>query len=288
MIEDDSIAQGKSIVESNGSKARTEQDYTVVKVNNEVVSKESKGEPREIEGTPKVVRKGTGHLLKYNNETTHIKPTDGYTWEALNKLSDAEKSKMTDDTEVLHDIQLEDKNAEEDTKIANKLLNLTTLNNEFLKLINTERAAQGKKPLVADENLIRLAKIRSDEQARVGSLRTNGKKHTRPDGTHFASVFNTLKDADMRYGTRGENALEDSSMTGSAVAMLNATELAKGMFEQWKSSPGHYRNMMSENYTSFGLSSSYAPHSTTTPEYYTGKTMIGITVFAYDYDLRVQ
>ena len=159
MIEDDSIAQGKSIVESNGSKARTEQDYTVVKVNNEVVSKESKGEPREIEGTPKVVRKGTGHLLKYNNETTHIKPTDGYTWEALNKLSDAEKSKMTDDTEVLHDIQLEDKNAEEDTKIANKLLNLTTLNNEFLKLINTERAAQGKKPLVADENLIRLAKF---------------------------------------------------------------------------------------------------------------------------------
>ena len=92
----------------------------------------------------------------------------------------------------------------------------------------------------------------------------------------------------MRYGTRGENALEDSSMTGSAVAMLNATELAKGMFEQWKSSPGHYRNMMSENYTSFGLSSSYAPHSTTTPEYYTGKTMVGITVFANDYDLPVR
>ena len=289
VIEDDSIAQGKSIVESDGTKARTEQDYTVVKVNNEVVSKESKGEPREIEGTPKVVRKGTGHLLKYNNETTHVKPADGYTWEALNKLSDAEKSKMTDDFDDVHrDIQLEDKNAEEDTKIATNLLNLTTLNNEFLKLINTERAAQGKKPLVVDENLVRLAKIRSDEQARVGSLRTNGKKHTRPDGTHFASVFNTLKDADMRYGTRGENALEDSSMTGSAVAMLNATELAKGMFEQWKSSPGHYRNMMSENYTSFGLSSSYAPHSTITPEYYTGKTMIGITVFAYDYDLRVQ
>ena len=288
VIEDDSIAQGKSIVESNGSKARTEQDYTVVKVKNEVVSKEAKGEPREIEGTPKVVRKGTGHLLKYNNETTHIKPTDGYTWEALNKLSDAEKSKMTDDTDVLHDIQLEDVNAEEDTKIATNLLNLTTLNNEFLKLINTERAAQGKKPLVVDENLVRLAKIRSDEQAGVGSLRTNGKKHTRPDGTHFASVFNTLENADERYGTRGENALDDSSMTGSAVAMLNATELAKGMFEQWKISPGHYRNMISDQWTSFGLSASYTAHSTTTPEYYTGKSMIGITVFANDYDLRVQ
>ena len=35
VIEDDSIAQGKSVVESNGTKARTEQDYTVVKVNNE-------------------------------------------------------------------------------------------------------------------------------------------------------------------------------------------------------------------------------------------------------------
>ena len=287
VIEDDSIAQGKSIVESDGTKARTEQDYTVVKVNNEVVSKESKGEPREIEGTPKVVRKGTGHLLKYNDQTTHVKPVDGYTWEALSKVSDAEKTKMTDDFDNLHDIQLEDVNAEEDTKIANKLLNLTTLNNEFLKLINTERAAQRKKPLVADENLIRLAKIRSDEQAGVGSLRSNGKKHTRPDGTRFNTVFNTLKDADMRYGTRGENALEDSSMTGSAVAMLNATELAKGMFEQWKTSPGHYRNMISENYTSFGLSASYAAHSTTSPEYYTGKTMIGITVFANDYDLLV-
>ena len=288
VIEDDSIAQGKSIVESNGSKARTEQDYTVVKVKNEVVSKEAKGEPREIEGTPKVVRKGTGHLLKYNDQTTHVKPADGYTWEALNKLSDAEKSKMTDDTDVLHDIQLEDVNAEEDTKIATKLLNLTTLNNEFLKLINTERAAQGKKPLVVDENLVRLAKIRSDEQAGVGSLRSNGKKHTRPDGTHFASVFNTLENADERYGTRGENALDDSSMTGSAVAMLNATELAKGMFEQWKISPGHYRNMISDQWTSFGLSASYTAHSTTTPEYYTGKSMIGITVFANDYDLRVQ
>ena len=288
VIEDDSIAQGKSIVESNGSKARTEQDYTVVKVKNEVVSKEAKGEPREIEGTPKVVRKGTGHLLKYNDQTTHVKPADGYTWEALNKLSDAEKSKMTDDTDVLHDIQLEDVNAEEDTKIATKLLNLTTLNNEFLKLINTERAAQGKKPLVVDENLVRLAKIRSDEQAGVGSLRSNGKKHTRPDGTRFNTVFNTLENADDRYGSRGENALDDSSMTGSAVAMLNATELAKGMFEQWKISPGHYRNMISDQWTSFGLSASYTAHSTTTPEYYTGKSMIGITVFANDYDLRVQ
>ena len=287
VIEDDSIAQGKSIVESNGSKARTEQDYTVVKVKNEVVSKEAKGEPREIEGTPKVVRKGTGHLLKYNDQTTHVKPADGYTWEALNKLSDAEKSKMTDDTDVLHDIQLEDVNAEEDTKIATKLLNLTTLNNEFLKLINTERAAQGKKPLVVDENLVRLAKIRSDEQAGVGSLRSNGKKHTRPDGTRFNTVFNTLENADDRYGSRGENALDDSSMTGSAVAMLNATELAKGMFEQWKASPGHYRNMISDQWTSFGLSASYTPHSTTTPEYYTGKSMIGITVFANDYDLQV-
>ena len=288
VIEDDSLATGKTVVESKGTKTRVEQDYEVTYTNGVETSKVAKGEPREIAGTPGVVRKGTGHLLKYNNETTHVKPADGYTWEALNKVSDAEKSKMTDDVDNLRDIQLEDKNAEEDTKIATNLLNLTTLNNEFLKLINTERAAQGKKPLVVDENLVRLAKIRSDEQAGVGSLRTNGKKHTRPDGTRFNTVFNTLKDADMRYGTRGENALEDSSMTGSAVAMLNATELAKGMFEQWKSSPGHYRNMMSENYTSFGLSSSYAPHSTTTPEYYTGKTMVGITVFANDYDLPVR
>ena len=288
VVEDDSIAQGKSVVESNGTKPRTEQDYTVIKVNNEVVSKEAKGEPREIDGTPKVVRKGTGHLLKYDDRTTYHKPVDGYTWESLNKMSDEEKSRITNDTEELRGIYLDDANAEEDMKIATQLLNLKKLNEEFAKLVNAERATQGRKPLVADENLIKLAKIRSDEQAGVGSLRTNGKKHTRPDGTRFASVFNTLENADMRYGTRGENTMEDSSMVASAHAVLNATELARDMFLDWKSSPGHYRNMMSDQYTSFGLSASYTPHSTTTPEYYTGKSMIGITVFANDYDLRVQ
>ena len=288
VIEDDSIAQGKSVVESNGTKPRTEQDYTVIKVNNEVVSKEAKGEPREIDGTPKVVRKGTGHLLKYDDRTTYHKPVDGYTWESLNKMSDEEKSKITNFTDEALDIQLDEANAEEDMKIATQLLNLKKLNEEFAKLVNAERATQGRKPLVADENLIKLAKIRSDEQAGVGSLRSHGKKHTRPDGTRFASVFNTLENADMRYGTRGENSLEDSSMVASAHAVLNATELARDMFMQWKSSPGHYRNMMSDQYTSFGLSASYTPHSTTTPEYYTGKSMIGITVFAYDYDLRVR
>ena len=210
VIEDDSIAQGKSVVESDGTKPRTEQDYTVVKVNNEVVSKEVKGEPREIDGTPKVVRKGTGHLLKYSNDTTPFRPAEGYTWESLNKMSDEEKSKILNNSEEDHSIGLDNANAEEDMKIANQLLNLKRLNEEFAKLINAERATQGRKPLVADENLIKLAKIRSDEQAGVGSLRSHGKKHTRPDGTGFASVFNTLENADMRYGTRGENALEHS------------------------------------------------------------------------------
>lgn len=288
VIEDDSIAQGKSVVESNGTKPRTEQDYTVVKVNNEVVSKEVKGEPREIDGTPKVVRKGTGHLLKYSNDITPFPPAEGYTWESLNKMPDEEKSKILNNSEEDHSIGLDETNAVEDMKIATQLLNLKKLNEEFAKLVNAERATQGKKPLVADENLIKLAKIRSDEQAGIGSLRTNGKKHTRPDGTRFNTVFNTLENADMRYGTRGENALEHSEGLNNAHYILNATELARDMFTNWKSSPGHYRNMMSDQYTSFGLSASYTAHSTTTPEYYTGKSMIGITVFAYDYDLRVQ
>ena len=290
VIEDDSIAQGKSVVESNGTKPRTEQDYTVVKVNNEVVSKEVKGEPREIDGTPKVVRKGTGHLLKYSNDITPFPPAEGYTWESLNKMSDEEKSKILNNSDEDHSIGLDETNAVEDMKIANQLLNLKRLNEEFAKLINAERATQGRKPLVADENLIKLAKIRSDEQAGVGSLRTNGKKHTRPDGHKFWTVFNEnlTSEQNDRYGTKGENALEHSEGLNNAHYILNATELARDMFMQWKSSPGHYRNMMSDQYTSFGLSASYTAHSTTTPEYYTGKSMIGITVFANDHDLRVQ
>ena len=290
VIEDDSIVVGKTVVESKGTKTRIEQDYEVTYTNGVETKKVAKGEPREIAGTPGVVRKGIGHLLKYNHETTHRKPVDGYTWESLNKMPDEEKSKITNFTDEALDIQLDEANAVEDMKIANQLLNLKRLNEEFAKLVNAERATQGRKPLVADENLIKLAKVRSDEQAGIGSLRTNGKKHTRPDGHKFWTVFNEhlTSEQNDRYGTKGENALEDSSMVASAHAVLNATELARDMFMQWKSSPGHYRNMMSEQYTSFGLSASYTPHSTTTPEYYTGKSMIGITVFANDHDLRVQ
>ena len=290
VIEDDSIAAGKTVVESKGTKTRIEQDYEVTYTNGVETKKVAKGEPREITGTPGVVRKGTGHLLKYNHETTHRKPVDGYTWESLNKMPDEEKSKITNFTDEALDIQLDEANAVEDMKIATQLLNLKKLNEEFAKLVNAERATQGRKPLVADENLIKLAKVRSDEQAGIGSLRTNGKKHTRPDGHKFWTVFNEhlTSEQNDRYGTKGENSLEESSMVASAHAVLNATELARDMFMQWKSSPGHYRNMMSEQYTSFGLSASYTPHSTTTPEYYTGKSMIGITVFANDHDLRVQ
>ena len=288
VIEDDSIAAGKTVVESKGTKTRIEQDYEVTYTNGVETKKVAKGEPREIAGTPGVVRKGTGHLLKYSNDTTPFRPAEGYTWELLNKMSDEEKSKILNNSDEDHSIGLDEANAVEDMKIATQLLNLKKLNEEFAKLVNAERATQGRKPLVADENLIRLAKIRSDEQAGVGSLRTNGKKHTRPDGTRFNTVFNTLENADMRYGTRGENALEHSEGLNNAHYILNATELARDMFTNWKSSPGHYRNMMSDQYTSFGLSASYTAHSTTTPEYYTGKSMIGITVFANDYDLRVR
>ena len=288
VIEDDSIVQGKEVIESAGTRGRTEQDYEVTYTNGVETSKIAKGEPREIAGTPKVVRKGTGHLLKYSNDITPFPPAEGYTWESLNKMSDEEKSKILDNSEEDHSIGLDDANVVEDMKIATQLLNLKKLNEEFAKLVNAERAAQGKKPLVVDENLIKLAKIRSDEQAGVGSLRTNGKKHTRPDGTRFNTVFNTLENADMRYGARGENALENSTGLNNAHFILNSTELARNMFADWKNSPGHYRNMMSDQYTSFGLSASYTPHSTTTPEYYTGRLMIGITVFANDYDLRVQ
>ena len=137
------------------------------------------------------------------------------------------------------------------TSCANQF-NHTTFNEEFLNVINQERELQGVDKLDINNILIDLANQRSFEMAEYGNLRyvdSMGKElaHVRPDGRIWNTVFT---DNDVKfYGSIGENMAQiyiwDSNLSESV--------LANRLFQLWKSSSGHYANMISNDYSSMGI-----------------------------------
>lgn len=148
---------------------------------------------------------------------------------------------------------------------------------EFLRLINEERAKQGKKPLEYSEKLRKGTDLRANELAEFGYLRTGeniDQKHTRPDGkSSFRTAFDYLENyEDRQGGNLGENTLmrafasrkygKDTLWNSEAVpkgttieqALSDPKLLAATVYEQWKASPGHYQNMMYDDYKTFWVS----------------------------------
>ncbi len=95
---------------------------------------------------------------------------------------------------------------------------------EMINYINTERESVGVGSLELDSELTDAAMQRAAEIVYSFS-------HTRPDGTSCQTVHNRVW---------GEN-IAGGGTTASAT------------YEQWKNSPGHYANMIKENYTKIGI-----------------------------------
>lgn len=174
---------------------------------------------------------------------------------------------------------------------------------EFLRLINEERAKLNRAPLEYNEALKEGTDLRSNEMAEFGYLRSGenlDQKHTRPDGkSTFRTVFNYLENYELlQGGNLGENILlqgfasekykdakyYDEYLEGDYTVeeyLTNPVLLAKSLFEQWKHSQGHYDNMMKENYKSFWVSAKlgdgYKEKDGTKDMDYT--ILIGTTVF---------
>lgn len=178
---------------------------------------------------------------------------------------------------------------------------------EFLKLINEERAKLNRAPLEYNEALKEGTDLRSSEMAEFGYLRSGenlDQKHTRPDGkSTFRTAFNYLENYELlQGGNLGENILlqafasekykdakyHNENIEGDYTVeeyLTNPVLLAKSLFEQWKHSQGHYDNMMRENYKSFWVSAKlgdgYKEKDGTKDMDYT--VLIGTTVFdVYD------
>ena len=101
---------------------------------------------------------------------------------------------------------------------------------EVLKLVNEERAKEGRTPLALDQKLCEAASVRAGEIVSQFS-------HTRPDGT---SCFTILQQNNISYRTCGEN-IAAGQITPAAV------------MDSWMHSEGHRANIMSSDFGKLGV-----------------------------------
>lgn len=119
--------------------------------------------------------------------------------------------------------------AEETKKYMLSAKYVNAVRNEFYRLLNKHRAANGLRELKVNSELQKYADIRADEQrTRFG--------HTRPDGSAAGSGwYNSKNTMNSRYA---ENALSTTSLSS------NPAETAAYIFTRWKNSSGHNQHML--------------------------------------------
>lgn len=278
-ISDATIPAGKEVVDNAGSAGYVEQDFEITTVNGVKTGEKAIGAERTVAGTKRVVRKGTGTTAPYARANENTKKYA--TLEALNNASDAELSaikkgdldfKSTSKTKNLEE-------AKQIAKYGNEHLDVLKVNDEFAKLMNAERAKKGVAPLTVDRELVRLAGIRSAELANQkdgASIYVNGKAHVRTDGSSFSTIYKEYQGE--RPAFKGENSLGNIEVITDAKNFLNETQVAKMMYEQWAASPGHYANMMSDNFQTFGVDIEYGATSQGYGNY-SGMSGVGTTLF---------
>ncbi len=101
----------------------------------------------------------------------------------------------------------------------------------MVDLVNAERARAGLPPLVADPDLIRLARLKSADMVENDYF-----SHVSPV---YGSPFDMMKAAGISYVTAGEN-------------IAGATSLALA-HEGFMRSPGHRANILRETFTHIGI-----------------------------------
>lgn len=152
---------------------------------------------------------------------------------------------------------------------------LSVIENEVIRLINVERQNLGIAPLTAEPLLITAARIRAEECKQASTF-----GHTRPNGTLWATIFDQVKYGepveqrvsddgvnwktviDYDHGVSAENlgstdhSWDNSSDTffdGYSCTMEQLKNTARKLFEGWKASSGHYRNMKNSEYKKVGV-----------------------------------
>jgi hypothetical protein len=110
-----------------------------------------------------------------------------------------------------------------------------TIESDFLSLINSERASQGKLPVYINSNLTQSAYLHSKDMA---------------DNNYFSHNSFDNSTFDKRIKAAG---YVNSMALGENIAYASGDASADKAFDMWKNSPGHYANMISDSFNEIGL-----------------------------------
>ena len=108
---------------------------------------------------------------------------------------------------------------------------------EMVRLVNAHRASNGTSALKANDKLNQASQIRSVEISASFS-------HTRPSGK---TPWTSIDEAGYKWRTVGENIAMNSNGNSSSA------DIALSLFNQWKNSDGHNKNMLNNSFTEIGF-----------------------------------
>ena len=155
---------------------------------------------------------------------------------------------------------------------------------EVLRLVNEERKRLGKTELKWSDGLYELSKIRAVELGLNGHIRFwNDKdeemKHVRDSkGTKW---FDVAKGTAFESRGLGEN-LAGYTLPRNVYKVFSEKDIAKQLYDQWRESPGHYANMIYDEYTEFGFDLAYSTYwrNNRTSIDYLAQGIQGVQLFA--------
>ncbi|ALV21989.1 CAP domain-containing protein [Carnobacterium antarcticum] len=132
-------------------------------------------------------------------------------------------------------------------------IDYVAIEDHILELLNDLRQEKNLNALKPNEQLKKASRQRAKETKESFA-------HTRPDGREMATIFEE-PEYEYVYQLVGENI-------GMATYYLDEEGMAELMFGGWKNSPGHYENMVRENFEEIGIG-----------VYYDGETLYAAQLF---------
>lgn len=182
----------------------------------------------------------TGNKNSYTNNGNSNVNTGGSTNAGNTNNNNTSKPPVTDNGNNNNTTKKPDVPKDNNTTTpAHETIDEATVNQMVLDLINKERAAKGIVPLKWDENLYPAANARAKE------IKINY-SHTRPNGKIFPTIIDDLG-IDRKYNPNGENIMQNYRFGSNE-------EAANYIFNTFKNSPGHYRNMLNPNFEFYSSS----------------------------------
>ncbi|MDD2432605.1 MAG: CAP domain-containing protein [Clostridia bacterium] len=137
----------------------------------------------------------------------------------------------TEKQQELEETGTEKTGTEETSSVPHESTVATAQELKMLGLINAERAKAGVKPLVLKPELVKIARIKSQEM-----IDENYFSHVSPT---YGDPFTMLKNFGIKYGYAGENLAGNPTVENAHQSLM--------------ASSGHKKNILNPNYTHVGI-----------------------------------